>query len=379
MFDHNIVTNPDSHKDARPDASLGRAIRPALFCGALAFAALALLPRTAMADEGGVSFWLPGAFASLAAVPQQPGWSLANLYYHTSVSGGGDVALERELELRRVPVGLSLSARLNASLGATADLEALIPTYVFAAPVLGGQLAASMMGVYAHQSANITGTLSGTLSAGPFSIPFMRSDSLGDSLTAFGDLYPQASLRWNQGVYNYMIYAMGDIPVGAYDSTRLANIGIGHGAIDGGGGYTYFNPQTGKEFSAVAGFTYNLTNTATNYQNGVDFHLDMAAAQFLSKQLFVGPVGYVYHQLSADRGSAPMLGAVESRVLGAGPQLGYLFPVGNMQGFLNLKAYFEWDNHDRPAGWNSWLTFAISPAAPPAAAPPPSRRPMIYK
>jgi hypothetical protein len=28
----------------------------------------------------------------------------------------------------------------------------------------------------------------------------------------------------------------GDIPVGAYDSMRLSNIGIGHGAIDGGGG-----------------------------------------------------------------------------------------------------------------------------------------------
>ena len=85
-----------------------------------------------------------------------------------------------------------------------------------------------------------------------------------------------------------MIYTMGDIPVGAYDSTRLANIGIGHGAIDGGGGYTYFNPQTGHEFSAVAGFTYNFVNTATNYQNGVDFHMDLAAAQFLSKQLFIG-------------------------------------------------------------------------------------------
>jgi len=39
------------------------------------------------------------------------------------------------------------------------------------------------------------------------------------------------------------------VPVGAYDSTRLSNIGIGHGAIDAGVGYTYLNPQTGHEFS----------------------------------------------------------------------------------------------------------------------------------
>jgi hypothetical protein len=186
-------------------------------------------------------------------------------------------------------------------------------------------------------------------------------------------------LRWNAGVNNFMTYITGDIPVGAYDPTRLSNTGIGHGTIDAGAGYTYFNPQTGREFSAVGGFTYNFVNPDTNYQNGVDFHLDMAAAQFLSKQVFIGAVGYVYDQLSADRGSAPILGPIESRVFGVGPQVGYLFPVGSMQGALNLKAYFEFDSHDRPSGWNTWLTFAISPPAPPAATPPPSRAPMIYK
>ena len=42
----------------------------------------------ALADENGVSFWIPGTFGSLAATPLQPGWSLANIYYHDSVSGG---------------------------------------------------------------------------------------------------------------------------------------------------------------------------------------------------------------------------------------------------------------------------------------------------
>jgi hypothetical protein len=38
-----------------------------------------------------------------------------------------------------------------------------------------------------------------------------------------------------------MMYVTGDVPVGAYDSTRLSNLGIGHAAIDAGGGYTYGN------------------------------------------------------------------------------------------------------------------------------------------
>src|SRR5262245_61005910 len=55
--------------------------------GALALA-LSLASQTSFADEGGVSFWIPGFFGSLAAAPLQPGWSLQTNYYHTSVSAG---------------------------------------------------------------------------------------------------------------------------------------------------------------------------------------------------------------------------------------------------------------------------------------------------
>ena len=46
-------------------------------------------------------------------------------------------------------------------------------------------------------------------------------------------------LKWNNGVHNYMVYAASNIPVGDYNPNRLANIGIGHGAIEFGGGYTH--------------------------------------------------------------------------------------------------------------------------------------------
>ncbi len=39
-----------------------------------AFALLASRPP-ASADEGGISFWLPGTFGSLAAAPGTPGWA----------------------------------------------------------------------------------------------------------------------------------------------------------------------------------------------------------------------------------------------------------------------------------------------------------------
>jgi hypothetical protein len=173
-----------------------------------------------------------------------------------------------------------------------------------------------------------------------------------------------------------MTYLTGDIPVGAYNSSNLANLGIGHGAIDGGGGYTYLDQKTGHEFSVVTGLTYNLVNPSTNYQNGIDWHLDWGASQFLSKQLLVGAVGYVYDQISGDSGSGNIVGPFESRVIGIGPQIGYMFPVGKMQGYLNLKGYGEFDANNRPSGYNVWLTFAISPPAP---NPPAASAPMIYK
>ena len=81
-------------------AALVRTIQSGFLCGALALAAVVSLPGISLADEGGVSFWVPGFFGSLAATPQQPGWSLADVYYHTSVSGR-----RRLLRWARIPIG----------------------------------------------------------------------------------------------------------------------------------------------------------------------------------------------------------------------------------------------------------------------------------
>ena len=319
----------------------------------------------ASADEGGVSFWVPGFFGSLAATPQQPGWSLAGVDYHTSVSAGGNVALAREFEIGKVPA--NLTARLNASVNATGDLGFVIPSYVFATPVLGGQASASLVGAYGVVGTTLAGQLSGTITGpGGGSIPFMRSDSISDTTWGFGDLIPQFALRWNAGVNNYMTYITGDIPVGAYQSNRLSNLGLGHGAIDAGGGYTYFNPATGHEFSGVLGMTYNFINPATQYQSGVDLHFDWGASQFLTKQVQVGLVGYAYQEIGCDSGSGDHVGCFQSQVFGIGPQFGYVFPLSQgLQGYINLKAYAEFGGSDRPTGWNTWLTFVISPAAAP--------------
>ena len=367
---HNMTARiaPAAAESRRPISAHRRRLGVAVIV--MACAIVFFSPR-ALADESGVSFWVPGFFGSLAATPQQPGWSLANIYYHTSVSAGGDVALAREFQIGQVPANLNLTARLNASVNATGDLGFVIPSYVFATPVFGGQASVSLVSAYGVVSTTLAGQLAGSLTGpGGGSIPFMRADSFNDTTWGFGDLIPQFALRWNAGVNNYMTYITGDIPVGAYQSDRLSNIGIGHGAIDAGGGYTYFNPATGHEISGVLGFTYNFKNTATQYQSGVDLHFDWGASQFLTKQVQLGLVGYAYKDIGCDSGSGDHVGCFQSQVFGIGPQFGYVFPLSQtLQGYINLKGYAEFGGSDRPTGWNTWLTFVISPAAAPPPAP----------
>ena len=140
---------------------IARSIRPIAAIASLALVAVASAPRVAFADEGGVSFWLPGFFGSLAAAPQQPGWSLTSIYYHTSVSAGADVARAREFEIGRIPV--NLTASVSASLQARADLGLLMPTYTLATPVFGGQLTLGAIGLYGRADTFLAGSVTGTL------------------------------------------------------------------------------------------------------------------------------------------------------------------------------------------------------------------------
>src|SRR5262245_9602043 len=113
--------------------------------------AVAAVPKPAVADEGGVSFWIPGFFGSLAATPQQPGWSFATIFYHTDVKAGADVAFARQVHRGNITV--DFTGNLNINLRAPPDVQFFASTYVFATPVLGAQAAFSVLGAYGRSEA----------------------------------------------------------------------------------------------------------------------------------------------------------------------------------------------------------------------------------
>lgn len=203
------------------DSNVGR-------IGFAATAVLLLAPGTSRADEGGVSFWLPGQYASLAATPLVPGWAMGEVYLHSNVAASGNVAAARQITVGQIPP--TVNVNLNLSLSGQADLVVLSPTYTFATPVAGGQLSVGVASWFGKSSGSLAGTL--TAVAGP--IVATRSGVLADSLASYGDVVPTATLRWKQDVNNYMVYVTGDIPAGDYSPTRLANLGIGHGTVDAG-------------------------------------------------------------------------------------------------------------------------------------------------
>src|SRR5262249_1021026 len=227
------------------------------------------------ADEGGVSFWLPGFFGSLAATPLVPGFSFGNILYYSQVSAGGNVAFAKQVPLGNINV--NFTGNFNANVHGSAEpLYFALPGYTFATPVLGGQAYVAAGIPYGRIASSVDESIMGNLGLG--GPGFTIGGGLTEAVTGIGDIIPMASLRWNFGVNNFMTYLTGNLTTGRYQQQRIANLGIGHNAIDAGGGYTYFDEKTGREFSAVLGFTYNFENEHTNYQNGIDMHLDWGAS-----------------------------------------------------------------------------------------------------
>jgi len=89
---------------------------------------------SANADEGGVPFWMSGQFASLAAVPGEPGWSLVTIPYYYNGNASAAKTFQQ---------GQTLYAGIDSS----APLLLFQPGYAPKTKIWGGQ---PFIGVDSH-------------------------------------------------------------------------------------------------------------------------------------------------------------------------------------------------------------------------------------
>jgi hypothetical protein len=137
-------------------------------------------------------------------------------------------------------------------------------------------------------------------------------------------------------------------------------MGFNRWAIDNAAAFTWLDPKIGLELSAMAGFTYNWENPATDYKTGTEFHVEYAAVQNFSKRFALGINGYYYDQVTGDSGPGiSTLGSFKGRVAAIGPVMNLNFQVHKIPVTANLKYFREFDVKNRLEGDSGYLTITM--------------------
>jgi len=301
---------------------------------------LICLWSSAHAVEGGRSLYLLGKRGPLAGLIPKPGWYITDdVYYYTADT-------DQKLPIAGV-VGQNVSADALANLfQITGITETLIGN---------GRLAVSVLVPYSHMevAADVSTTYKG--------IPI--GATISDDTTAFGDPVLATSLGWRHRDGDlfraWNVYGSLFIPIGSYEEGRLANAGANRWGLDIGTGFTMGNFKRGREFSGVLGMTINGENLDTDYQSGLEAHIELTYKQHLASGLSAGLVGYYNYQFTADSGGPAILGDFKGRVAAIGPELAYQFELAERSMGLDLRWYHEFDAKNRVQGDSVFLTLSL--------------------
>lgn len=286
---------------------------------------------SALAAENGTGFYLLGSKGPGAGMlPQLPGIYYENdFYYYSGDLGGG----------KRLPTGGDVAVGVHGQVA----LE--FPLFLIVVPedIAGGKLGFTF-GVpigWAKSSADVR--LSGPILGS-------REKSVTDTIFTIGDPIVGATLGWEAGNFHWNLGTLVNIPIGDYQEGELANIAFHRWALDVTAAGTYFDPETGWDFSGAAGVTFNAENPATDYHTGTEFHLEGSISKQFNPAFSAGILGYYYHQLTGDSGEGAVLGPFKGQVAAIGAQVGYNFKVGQLPMAARIKYFHEFDAKNRAEG-----------------------------
>ncbi len=298
----------------------------------LAVAALVVVPVAAA--EGGFSVYGLGGAAFNAGITPPAGTYITPLagYYTGVIEGSATVG------------GVDINAGAEAGFFQTGVNFLYAPEQ----KILGGQAAFGVTLPIGYVD------LTAELSAGG---PGISENVHGWGL---GDTWIRGQLGWSEGTFFQTAYLQALLPTGTYEPGFQPNIGLNRPAIDAGWVFTWIEPESKIQLNAQAGITYNLENTATDYQSGMEFHLDWAVGMDFGNGLTLGVVGYNYRQLTPDTGSGATLGDFMGSVDAVGLAANFSTELGETPAVFSFRHYREFNAVNRFEGSTTLATMTFA-------------------
>jgi len=308
-----------------------------------AYGVLLAQPSSVYAVEGGVGHYVPGAFADFGDMAPPSGvFGVMNWYnYYNGSAGAG----------RQIEEGGLIAANLKANSSA----EMLGAGYTSPYGIFGGKFAVAAFVPYLW--VNVTGSITG-----PHGNTLTRSDfasGIGDmALIPFW-------LNWTCGDFKWAVQLDVYAPTGAYNTGRLANVGLNYWTFEPMASFSWISKKIGLELSAAAGFDFNTNNNAIDYQSGDVFHIDTTIAEHLPffghGIIGIGANAFYWKQFTADSGSGAKLGAFESQMSGIGPVLSYISPpICGHTLVAEVKWLPQMDTHYTLSGNYVWVKVGLA-------------------
>ncbi len=322
------------------------------------------------AAEGGMGDYLLGIAGPQAGYLPEPGTYVKYDHYNYDawVDGGRNLKANRTQVLDYPSLGgggqlgvkANIDARLQTRVNMSMAADIFTAMHVFDTKLAGGQPAVALIVPFINADLDLAASVDGTAdvtltTADGRSRRFVgsgtRFGATSFSTENMGDAIASGLVGWHQGSWHYTTGVNVYMPTGEYHKSDPVNAGRNYWAIEPNAAFTYLNMENGREFSAIAGWTFNDENRATDYDTGDELHLEWAAIQHLSKYAYVGLAGYAYQQTSGDSGDGAKLGAFKGQALAVGPVLGATLPLGGTRELvLNLRYYDELDTENRLQG-----------------------------
>ncbi len=295
-----------------------------------------LVPSAALAVEGGSGAYLLGSRDTFAGIAPPPGFYFSLDLLHLDGA---------------VPV-LPLSGVALTDANTSATVAKFNFTQSFAGKLWGGQPFLTLTVPVVSGDLSFSGELKSGLSGG-----------FTDKDTGLGDITLTPSLGYHQGPHHWVYAASVFVPTGYYEPASVdvpgrkiqaLSFGKNRWAIMPTVAYTYFNPKSGFEISAVGGVTFSQRNEETQYQTAPEASLEATVMQHVPSGWAFGLTGYGYQQIGDDSGPGADLirnltnaQTLEASVWGLGPIVTYSTKIGGRPVGFKLKYLTEFEAQRR--------------------------------